>query len=348
MLTVIRSAAVLLATAGSVTADDPIAHRPLTPRQAAEGWVMLFDDRTTFGWTVDGEAKVTDDGLVLGGTKETVATTDAAFGGYGQVVVIFRRFGKGIPVASWQEGHQNLADTVPNEEVVSRAELYGRPDRSGPIRVRVPAGTRLELRGAFYKPGGTTPLFNGKDLTGWKRYTGDPKREKSKFEVTPAGELHLTDGSGDLQTEKTFADFLLQLECKTNGPGLNSGVFFRGLPGQYQQGYEAQIHNRFKDGDRTKPTDFGTGAIYRRIPARKVVANDGEWFTLTVLANGPHLATWVNGYPTVSWTDDRKPAENARQGLYTKAGVISLQGHDPTTDLLFRNIKIAEMERGKR
>ena len=65
---------------------------------------------------------------------------------------------------------------------------------------------------------------------------------------------------------------------------LNSGIFFRCIPDQYQNGYEAQIQNGFKDDDRTKPTDFGTGAIYRRVPARKVVSNDNEWFTMTVVA----------------------------------------------------------------
>ena len=74
------------------------------------------------------------------------------------------------------------------------------------------------------------------------------------------------------------------------------------------------------DDDRTKPADFGTGAIYRRVPARKVVSNDNEWFTMTVVADGKHIATWVNGYQTVDWTDDRKENENPRQGLPRREG----------------------------
>ena len=35
--------------------------------------------------------------------------------------------------------------------------------------------------------------------------------------------------------------------------------------------------------------------------------------------------------------------ENARRGARTKAVVISLQGHDPTTDLNFRNIRIVAL-----
>jgi hypothetical protein len=39
-----------------------------------------------------------------------------------------------------------------------------------------------------------------------------------------------------------------------------------------------------------------TGAISNRQKARKVVSSDNEWFTMTVLAQGNHLATWVNGF----------------------------------------------------
>ena len=89
--------------------------------------------------------------------------------------------------------------------------------------------------------------------------------------------------------------------------------------------------------------DYGTGAIYRRIPARKLVAQDGEWFTLTVIASGNHLATWVDGIQTVDWYDNRAPSDNARTGFRRDGGHISLQGHDPTTNLSFRNIRIAEL-----
>jgi hypothetical protein len=205
---------------------------------------------------------------------------------------------------------------------------------------------RLELRNLKLRPLDLRPLFNGKDLSGWKMFGGDRKRSASKVELTPAGELHLTNGPGDLQTEEQFDNFVLQLQCKTNGKWLNSGVFFRCVPGQYQNGYEAQIHNGYRE-DRTHPVDFGTGAIYRRVPARKVVSNDGEWFTMTVAADGPHVATWVNGYQTVDWLDTRKPADNPRQGLRTAPGHLSLQGHDPTTDLLFRNLRIAQLSAGK-
>ena len=64
---------------------------------------------------------------------------------------------------------------------------------------------------------------------------------------------------------------------------------------------------------------------------------------MTVAARGRHLATWVNGVQVVDWTDNRPLAANAREGCYLKQGPISIQGHDPTTDLSFRNLRIAEL-----
>ena len=49
----------------------------------------------------------------------------------------------------------------------------------------------------------------------------------------------------------------------------------RGTAATPANGYEMQIHNTFRDGDRSRPEDFGTGGIYRRIPARRIVGDDG-------------------------------------------------------------------------
>jgi hypothetical protein len=65
---------------------------------------------------------------------------------------------------------------------------------------------------------------------------------------------------------------------------------------------------------------------------------------MTVVARGKHIAIWVNGYQTVDFMDNRPVAEDARRGAKTAAGPISLQGHDPTTDLSFRNIRVADLK----
>jgi hypothetical protein len=241
--------------------------------------------------------------------------------------------------------------------------------KGSPFPIKVAAGSSVRIRRLAVQPIDLRPLFNGKDLTGWKKFDANPVRAKSEFSVTAEGWIHLKNGPGDLQTVEQFADFILQVDCRTNGPHLNSGVFFRCIADLYQQGYEAQIHNHYtpepkreytieeydpqsnelKGKTKIKATavDYGTGAIYRRIPARGEAAKDGEWFTMTVVANGRHLATWVNGIQQTDWIDNRPIKDNARNGCRLEKGAISLQGHDKTTDLYFRNIRIAELKKGK-
>jgi hypothetical protein len=73
-----------------------------------------------------------------------------------------------------------------------------------------------------------------------------------------------------------------------------------------------------------------------------VAANDLEWFALTIAAHGPHFAAWVNGLQVSDWTDERPPHENPREGQRLEAGTLMLQGHDPATDVSFRNMRLAE------
>ena len=338
---------VLIMVARPALAQDKAKANALKSKEIAEGWVLLFDGETTFGWKIEGEVAVKDGWMVLGGTKPTTATCTSTFPG-GQFFCR-HKFAANLP-------HEKAPRITLNDDSKDKLFPFGNApkERVGytinpqcRARFTVPAGTTLKVSDIVMHPTISERLFTGKNLDGWKVNAADPKRMASKFAVTKEGELSVKNGPGDLVTEKEFDNFVLQFECKTLGKGLNSGIFFRCIPGQYQNGYEAQIQNLFKGDDRTKPVDFGTGAIYRRIPARRVVSNDNEWFTMTVATNGKHIATWVNGYQTVDWMDERPADDNPRKGYRAARGTISVQGHDPTTDLLFRNIRIAEIPAGK-
>ena len=91
----------------------------------------------------------------------------------------------------------------------------GLQSREGPVAFR-----NIRLR-----PTGLKPLLNGKDLEGWTK----DRAEKCEFDITGDGELHVTNGPGQIDTTADFANFVLQAECKVNGDGLNSGFFFRTL-----------------------------------------------------------------------------------------------------------------------
>lgn len=376
-----------------VLAWAPEAPEPGLPAELAqEGWIKLFDGQSTAGWSSTA-ATVTAGVLMLRGTDAgTTLTTTCRFGAL--ELLAEYRFEGGAGTFRLRHGHR--------QTVVSEAggddwqELqFNQPEgtAAAPLEFAVQPGTRLALRSVRLKPLGLKPIFNGKDLTGWREVKTE--RSRSKFTVTDDGALRVQDGPGDLQTQEQWADFVLQLDVYSNGDALNSGVFCRCVPAGFWSGYEAQIRNewltdvtltdgtelrgklrelsagkfevklasvengRVKMGSQTRvleqaqiksrqprrelPVDFGTGGIYFHAPSRRVVSSDREWFTMTVAAHGDHLSVWVNGFLTAEWDDKRPDHSSARQGKKLTAGPISLQGHDPTTDLRFRNLRVGAL-----
>ncbi len=359
-------AALLGVTAATAHAADEAKPNTLTPKEIADGWLLLFDGETTFGWKIDGPAKLENGALLLGGEHRAVAELTTQLGATN---VSYET--KAPSEATWRT-ESGSAGAYSGKVIFTSAagdpRLY-RNIKGIPVSL-APFKPRFFLDKNAASPNIGNGLYTGKakslllayGLAGWRVHPGD--KYKSQFTVNDGAELNIKNGPGDLQTEGQWDDFILQLECISHGDRLNSGVFFRCRPGEYQQGYEAQIHNGFADKPKEylldvfdplthelkgkkkesyHAIDFGTGAIYRRQPARKQVAKDHEWFAMTVVAQGRHFAVWVNGVQVTDWTDNRPLKDNARNGCRLEKGPISLQGHDPTTNLSFRNIRIAEL-----
>ncbi len=225
----------------------------------------------------------------------------------------------------------NIVATVTDDQRLGRGYI-GLQFREG----------RIAFRNIRLRPLGTESLFNEKDLSGWKEY---PEMASRFYVKTVDGRpaLHVDSGRGQLESNERFGDFVLQLECKTHAPKLNSGVFFRCIPGEPMMGYECQIQNGYHEADRSRPEDCGTGGFFRRKNARRIVADDETWFHLTLIAEGPHMAAWVNGEQVSDWSDTRKAHENPRKGLRLAPGSLILQGHDPTTNISFRHLRAVEM-----
>jgi hypothetical protein len=367
--------------------DVPSDAHQLTPEEIADGWILLFDGESTFGWEAGAPAdwQVQDGTIVVTSGDVGLLHTTTQFSDY-LLKVDFRAAAgtdSGVllrtspaPESPQSDCYEvNISagdDPYPTASLVDRkaAEVDAPAGQWHTFEIRAEGGEigvalngepvleyvdpeplgrghiglqhhsgKVEFRNVKLKPLGLSSLFNGKDLTGWVTYPD----MKSVFSVNAEGHLHVKDGKGQLETEKKFGDFVLQLECITNGKHLNSGMFFRCIPGDEMMGYESQIHNGYEEGDRSKPIDCGTGGIFRRQEARKVMADDFEWFAKTIVAEGPHMAVWVNGVQVSDWTDERDPNENPRRGLRLEPGTIIIQGHDPTTDISFRNIRAGEM-----
>lgn len=334
----------------------------------AGNWINLFDGESTFGWLLFGDAEwEVEDGILEGddGTGGWIATTSRfknfeleariRVNGEGSTGLVVRgnldgpNTGVILLTSEDREGEwkdikvkavgSDITATVNGDAVeVASDQTIGHIG----IQYHNYHGKRapeVEVESIRLRPLGLSPLFNGENLDGWNII---PDRA-SKFTVVD-GAINIKDGNGQIETDGVYKDFLVQMDIISNGEHLNSGVFFRGPKGVFWKGYESQVRNQWTRDDRTRPVDFGTGGIYGVQPTRKVVSTDHEWFEKTILADENHIAVWINGYQVSDLFDTRPPVDNGdgKAGYVPEAGTIHLQGHDPTTDLSFKNINIQQ------
>ena len=158
-------------------------------------------------------------------------------------------------------------------------------------------------------------------------------------------------GQGYLASNAEFQDFIVQGNVRLNARDVNSGLFFRAMPptsANPANGYEMQLQSTVANNDRTRPADygsgFGAGAIFRRQPARYVNCSDEKWFAMTLIADGNHFTSWINGLQVTDFVDERPVKENSREGRRDQAGFLLLQGHDPKTDVSFKNVRVSPLE----
>ncbi len=372
------------------------AQNTLTRAEIDEGWILLFDGESLFGWNEEGAAKWTvENGALVsdkGGygwlrsgsmfadfaLKAQVRTSAKGNSG------IFLRSAKegqphvtGYEMQIWNdhpkypngsfvdhvstaERHTMKPDDWNDFEVTARGDRYvvrmngnavldtkQGQTRIGYLGLQHNVDLKVEFRGVKLKPLGLEPLFNGRDLSGW-REVKTPRAKEPPVWSAKDGAIHVEKGPGQLETETLFDDMVLQLAIRANAndPARhpNSGVFLRGDPRSFWTGYESQIRNEYKDGDRTKPVDFGTGGVYFYQPARKVAADDNRYFVKTIAMRGRHFGVWIDGYPVTDWEDPHPegPVVRDKQAKLGE-GVVSLQAHDPSTNLDFKNIRAARL-----
>ncbi|MEM9411095.1 MAG: DUF1080 domain-containing protein [Planctomycetota bacterium] len=214
----------------------------------------------------------------------------------------------------------------------------GRYPKKGYIGLQHNSG-QIRFRNIAVRPLHLGPLWSEQGLSSWTTKS----KMQSEFQLSQRGILSVKGGRGQIETKQTYRDFVFTSHIRTNQSGLNSGVFFRCIPGDLMNGYESQIQNEVVNDNPTQPRDCGTGGIFRRFNARYVNSKDEAWFSKTIIADGATIGIWVNGLQVTDWTDQRKPHPNPRKGRRLDAGTIIFQGHDPTTDLSFKNAQIREL-----
>ncbi len=186
---------------------------------------------------------------------------------------------------------------------------------------------------------GFVPLFNGKDLKGWKVHpegTGDWKVEGGAI-VGTGKASHLFTERGD------FENFHYRAEVMINEGG-NSGQYFRTQFGAgFPKGYEAQINSTHRD-------PVKTGSLYRfrgdlakevldKLTVKEQMHKPGEWVTQEVIANGNHIVIKVNGTTTVDFMDDKS--------TFTK-GHFAFQQHHEGNVVKIRKAEVKELPATKK
>jgi opacity protein-like surface antigen len=178
-------------------------------------------------------------------------------------------------------------------------------------------------------------LFDGKTLDGWRANDKPGTFSVADGELVVHGPRSHLFYNGPVSAHD-FKDFELKVDVLTF-PKANSGVYFHTAyqdTGWPEKGYEAQVNNSHSDPKRT-------AGLYNVSDNLNAVAKDGAWFTMTVRVKGKHIETLVDGKPIVDFTepaDWKGPPDNPGRRL--GSGTFALQGHDPGSEVHYRNIKV--------
>ena len=221
-------------------------------------------------------------------------------------------------------------------------------------------------------PPGFVPLFNGRDLTGWKVPEGDNGHWKVINGVIDYDAQSEAKTDKNLWTEKEFKDFVLRVDWRiketqglydvptvlpdgthkkgpdgkdiiTKLPNADSGIFLRGSSKSQINIFCWPIGSGEVYGyrmDKNMPSEVRAGVT----PKMKADKPVGEWNTFEITMKGDRLTVVHNGKTVI---------QNAQLPGVPEKGKLALQHHGgkkpngewiPASSLVqFRNISIKEL-----
>jgi Domain of Unknown Function (DUF1080) len=219
---------------------------------------------------------------------------------------------------------------------------------------------------------GFTPLFNGRDFTGWKVPAGDNGHWRVADGVIDYDAESEASGDKALWSEKAFGDFTLKVDWRIKStPYVNPNVFIIKPDGSHKKDADGKdIRLAVPDSDsgvylrgaskaqvNIWAWPCGSGEVYGYrtdakmppevragvTPKRNADRNIGEWNTFEITMRGDRLTVVLNGIEVI--TNAQLPGIAAR-------GPIALQHHgskkggvwtSPPSLVQFRNLSIKEM-----
>lgn len=201
-----------------------------------------------------------------------------------------------------------------------------------PLLLAVLAAFSLSAFAADSKDGWIS-LFDGKSLDGWKASDKPGTFSVENGEIVIHGERSHLFYLGDVNGHD-FKNFEVKADVMARH-GSNSGFYFHTAwqeAGWPDKGFEVQVNNTHKDPKKT-------AGLYDIVDNYEAPAKDDEWFTLYIKVEGKHVITKVNDKVIVDYTEPEgfQPKPN-HIGRKIDHGTFALQGHDPGSEVHFKNI----------
>jgi len=194
------------------------------------------------------------------------------------------------------------------------------------------------------------PLFNGKDLTGWKHVGPGGMTVED-------GLIRTHGGMGLLYwSREKVGDCIIRVVYRMRDANDNSGVFIR-IPSAptepwmpVNKGYEVQIDNHPETGGEDEY--HVTGTLYSLTkPLAKPGKPGPEWNTMEITLAGPRTIITVNGQKVTDYTEGqpvppKKLSFEPERGRRPDFGFFGLQNHSDNDIVFFKEVSMKPIHAG--
>ncbi len=177
---------------------------------------------------------------------------------------------------------------------------------------------------------GFRPLFNGRDLGGWKLRNSDGLASWSAQNGMLVNEIPAGQHGTDLVSEAKYGDFVVRYEYLVP-KGSNSGFYLRGR-------YEIQI---LGDGGESA-TPGGNGGLYSvKAPSGNASRPVGQWQEVEATIRGNRITVTLNGTTIHDGVEVTRATGGQLDNNLDQPGPILLQGDHGA--VAFRNVRIKSL-----
>jgi hypothetical protein len=197
------------------------------------------------------------------------------------------------------------------------------------------------------------PLFNGRDLTGW-RANNDPdsfKVENGILRCQASGsyKAHLFYVGDRTEGFESFKNFELEATVRAE-PNSNGGIFVhtdmstRDAAKHLAKGYEVQLNSSPKEKQKT-------GSLYAIVPVDTSPVDETQWFVIRIVVGGKgntdkRITAAINGQQVLDYTEPEnvvRPPERSGRLFNPSGAALALQAHDPQSIWYFKDIRVKRL-----